>query len=259
MYIRVILSLLFIATFYTYAVAASDLNSSDAAVGIEDEFDDEFDDEFEEYSEISDPLEGFNRSMTTFNDKLFDVVLEPVVFKGYRAIVSKPVRSSISNFYSNLYYPVSFVNNLLQLKFKEASDETIRFIVNTTFGIGGLFDPARNGLGIEPSVEDFGQTLGHYGVGSGFAIVLPLFGPTNVRDLGGSFVDFYIDPIFFVNLREYNIAQNQYEGWGAVTYKQLNRFSLYDQEYKSMRKDALDLYPYLRDSYELYRDRQIEE
>ncbi len=263
-----IFAVLMLLIMFQEAIFAADNNLSIPSVNqaaddeFGDEFDDEFDDEFGDDESLQiryDPLGGFNRVMTTFNDKLFDTLLEPVVFKSYKYVVSEPVRASVNNFFNNLYYPVSLINNLLQLKFEEAHTETLRFIINTTFGIGGLFDTARDGLGIEAKSEDFGQTLGHYGVGSGFHIVLPLFGPTNLRDLGSTFVDFYASPIYYVKIREYNIVASSYEGWSAVTYRELNRFSLYDREYKLIRRDAIDLYPYIRDAYEQQRDRDIGE
>jgi len=207
---------------------------------------------------VNDPLESYNRWMTGFNNTLFDAVLEPV-FKGYDFILSEPLRVSVNNFFNNLYYPVSLVNNLLQLKFENALSETGRFIVNSTFGIGGMFDPARDALGVEPHVEDFGQTLGYYGVGGGFPIVLPFFGPTNLRDLSGDLLDFYVNPIYYVEVREYNIARNTYQGWGLVTYKEFNRFSLYEKEYMQLRKEAIDFYLFSRDAYEQSRDKLISE
>lgn len=226
--------------------------------GFEEEgFDDEFGDFPTEHS-VNDPLEGYNRWMTDFNDALYDYLLDPV-FDGYDFIFPEPIRVSINNFFNNLYYPVSLVNNLLQLKFENALDETGRFIVNSTFGFAGLFDPARDALGVEPHKEDLGQTLGYYGVGSGPYIVLPFFGPTNLRDFSGDLLDFYVNPIYYVDVREYNIVQNTYQGWGLVTYKEFNRFSLYEEEYRQIRSEAIDFYPLMRNAYEQNRDKLISE
>ena len=181
------------------AVSAS--SSSDAVDDFGAEgFADEFGDDPSKLT-VYDPLEGYNRWMTGFNNTLYDYVLNPV-FKGYDFIFPEPIRVSINNVFNNLYYPVSLVNNLLQLKFENALDETGRFIVNTTFGFGGMFDPAYEGLGVEPHVEDLGQTLGYYGVGSGFPIVLPFFGITNLRDFSGDLLDFYANPIYYVDARK---------------------------------------------------------
>ncbi len=231
--------------------------------GMDEAFDDEgFGDEFgsdETLNDVFDPLEGYNRFMTAVNDKLFDYVLDPIFIKGYNFIFPEPVRVSVNNFFNNLYFPVSLVNNLLQLKFQNALDETGRFIVNSTFGFAGLFDPAREGLGIEPHKEDLGQTLGYYGVGGGFHIVLPFFGPSNLRDFTGDLLDFYTNPIYFVEGRGYNLVRNTTESWGVAIYKEFNKISLYEKEYKQLRKDALDLYPFLRDAYEQNRNKLISE
>jgi len=250
--------------------------SDQSSMGIESEDDDfdAFDDEFEEDTfgdeefgdefsgekekEIFDPLSGYNRMMTSFNDGLYVYVLDPVLLKGYNYI-PEPVRVSVNNFFENLYYPVSVVNNVLQLKFKHTGTESLRFVINSTVGILGLFDPARSWFGIEEHQEDFGQTLGYYGVGGGFHIVLPFFGPTNLRDLAGDFIDFYVNPIYYVDIRRYNIVRNTYQGWGLITYKEFNKMSLYTKEYDNVRQDALDLYPFLRDLYEQNRQKKIEE
>ncbi len=222
---------------------------------------DAFADEYGAYptqESVDDPFETVNRWVTSFNDTLFDYVLKPV-YKGYDFIFPKPIRVSIHNVFNNLYYPVSLVNNLLQLKFDHAMSETGRFIVNTTFGFGGMFDPAYEGLGVEPHVEDFGQTLGYYGVGGGPYLVLPFFGPSNLRDFSGDLIDFYANPIYYVPQRKYNIADNTYVGWGLVTYKQFNKLSLYEQDYEALRKSAIDFYPMMRNAYEQNREKEISE
>ena len=241
----------------------SDQNGTEIA-GEDDDFDafddEEFGDEFsgEKEKEIFDPLSGYNRVMTSFNDGLYVYVLDPVLLKGYNYI-PEPVRVSVNNFFDNLYYPVSVVNNVLQLKFKYTGTESLRFVINSTVGVLGLFDPARSWFGLEAHQEDFGQTLGYYGVGGGFHIVLPFFGPTNLRDLTGDFIDFYVNPIYYVDVRRYNIVRNTYQGWGLITYKEFNQMSLYTKEYDNVRQDALDLYPFLRDLYEQSRQKKIEE
>ncbi|UFS61366.1 VacJ family lipoprotein [Sulfurimonas sp. HSL-3221] len=204
-----------------------------------------------------DPFEGYNRWMTGFNNTLFDYILNPV-FSAYDFILPEPIRVSINNIFNNLYYPVSLVNNLLQLKFDHALTETGRFIINSTFGFAGMFDTAMQ-IGVEPHVEDFGQTLGHYGVGNGFPIVLPFFGPSNLRDITGDLIDFYVNPIYYVDPRKYNIPRDTYEGWGLVGYKRFNKFSLYRKEYLQIREEALDFYPFMRDAYEQNRNKLISE
>lgn len=223
----------------------------------EDSFGDEYADE-EEKKEVFDPLSGVNRAVSNFNDALYRFILDPVLFKGYN-YVPEPVRESVNNFFENLYFPVSVVNNVFQLKFKSTGTETLRFTINSTIGVLGLFDPAQDWFGIEAHQEDFGQTLGYYGVGGGFHIVLPFFGPTNLRDLAGDFIDFYVNPIYYVDVRKYNIVNHTYQGWMLIGYKQFNKMSLYQDEYDNVRRDALDLYPFMRDLYENSRQRKIEE
>lgn len=139
-----------------------------------------------------DPLEGFNRAMYTFNDKVDTYVLKPVA-KGYRAVLPSPVRTGVSNFFGNLHDPVIMLNNLLQGKFVEAVSDFWRFVVNTTVGIYGLFDVASE-LDLVKHREDFGQTLGRWGAGEGFYVVLPFLGPSSLRDGTGDFVDWQFYP-----------------------------------------------------------------
>ncbi len=142
--------------------------------------------------ENSDPLEGFNRAMYTFNDNLDVYVLKPVA-KGYRAVLPGPVRTGVSNFFGNLHDPVIALNNLLQGKFENAVSDAWRFVANTTVGIYGLFDVASE-LGLEKHHEDFGQTLGKWGAGEGVYVVWPFFGPSTLRDTGGDIVDWQFYP-----------------------------------------------------------------
>ena len=245
----------------TATVADEDADDEFGDEFSDDGFDDDaFGDEYvtEEKKEVFDPLSGINRATTNFNDALYRFILDPVLFKGYNYI-PEPVRTSVNNFFNNLYYPVSVVNNVFQLKFKSTGTETLRFAINSTVGVLGLFDPALDWFGLEAHIEDFGQTLGYYGVGGGFHIVLPFFGPSNLRDFAGDFIDFYVNPLYYVDVRKYNIVNHTYQGWMLIGYKQFNKMSLYNQEYENVRSDALDLYPFLRDLYEQSRQKQIEE
>jgi phospholipid-binding lipoprotein MlaA len=134
-----------------------------------------------------------------------------------------------------------------------------RFGVNSTVGLFGFFDPAFTWLKLQRDDEDFGQTLGYYGMGSGFPIVLPFFGPSNLRDLTGNLVDSNLDPIYYVSYRRYNLLQNNVQALGAVTFKNLNSGSLHEREYQNLRKDAIDLYPFLQNAYEQHRKMLIKE
>lgn len=208
--------------------------------------------EFKEASldNVFDPLGGYNRFMTSVNDKLYFWVVKPVA-RGYGAAVPLSARRSVVKFFNNLLFPVRFINNVLQLKFKRAGIELVRFCVNTTAGVLGFGDPARNWFSLEAYPEDFGQTLGRYGVGSGFHIVLPLLGPSNLRDLAGLFPDYFLDPVSQIKKWEEELA--------VKSYDRLNDASLHIGEYESIKKDALDLYPFLRDAYEQNRNQKIKE
>jgi len=216
----------------------------------------EFDSELET-KKISDPFSGYNRMMTNFNDSLYMNVLKPVD-KVYKAVTYIEVRRSVDKFFKNLYFPMRFVNNILQGKFTNAGEEAGRFIINTTVGIGGLFDPAKSELNLVPHNEDFGQTLGFYGVGAGPHIVLPLWGPSNLRDVVGIFPDTAVSFVDY-NERSWWTLTDTWAGFlGVKTLEQINKYSLYSTQYDHIREDAVDLYPYLRDLYEQKRDKEIE-
>jgi len=123
-------------------------------------------DEEDDVVEVYDPFETFNRGMFWFNDKAYFYVMKPVA-KGWRWLAPEPLQLGIRNFFSNLRAPIRFVNAALQGKFRDSGHELTRFGVNTTLGIGGLFDPAKVHFGIDKKIEDTGQTLAHYGVGAG--------------------------------------------------------------------------------------------
>ena len=135
-----------------------------------------------------DPLEPMNRQIFKFNDALDRTIAQPVA-KGYQKVTPQPIRQAISNFFSNLGDLGTAANNILQLKITDATEDVMRFVMNSTFGIGGLLDFATP-AGLPKHHEDFGLTLGRWGVPAGPYLVLPLFGPSSVRDSTGYIVDF---------------------------------------------------------------------
>lgn len=143
-----------------------------------------------------DPWEGFNRKVFAFNDVVDRYALKPVA-QGYRFITPDPVETGVGNFFSNLGEIRTTLNSLLQGKGGNAGVSTGRFLINTTVGIGGLFDVATR-MDITGREEDFGQTLGAWGVGEGAYLVLPLLGPSTVRDTAGLPVDAYTYPLTYV-------------------------------------------------------------
>ena len=235
----------------------------------EEGFDDEFEDEFgAAEKEVFDPLSGYNRVMTDFNDSLYVWVLDPVA-RGYRWVLPYAARRGVKNFFHNLFFPLRFVNNALQLKIKNTGEEFLRFSINSTIGILGLWDPAKEWFDLEAHEEDFGQTLGYYGVGGGFHVVLPFLGPSNVRDMFSLYPDMQMDPVNYVENRPYNFPkqEGEYQGVSKQTLQEvdltllkiINRESLRIGQYANLKKDAIELYPFLRDVYEQNRAKLIKE
>ncbi len=140
-----------------------------------------------------DPYEDFNRQMFAFNDSLDKVVIEPVAH-GYRVVTNEPIREGVGNLTDNLNEPLTFVNHVLQGQIPDAGATFGRFVLNTTIGIGGIFDPAA-AMGIYRTKEDFGETLGKWGVQPGPYLVLPFLGSSNPRDLFGKGGDIALNPL----------------------------------------------------------------
>lgn len=198
--------------------------------------------------------------MTSFNDSFYTYVLTPTA-KGYAYVVPEVARTGINNFFTNLFFPIRFANNLLQFKFENAGKELGRFLVNTIWGFGGFMDQATNTLGMKIYREDFGQTLGYWGVGQGFHIVLPLLGPSNPRDIIGLAGDFLLSPTDRLghNTLEYKIPQNIGQAIAIDSWYKVNEYSFNPNMYEIIKRDAIDLYPYLRDAYNQKREREINE
>ncbi|NOY83612.1 MAG: VacJ family lipoprotein [Nitrospirae bacterium] len=236
---------------------------NDAQVPEEDEGFDAFEDEFTEAGipTVSDPLSAYNRAMTKFNDKFFDMLLSPAS-RGYSAVVPEGGRGGVRRFFKNLFYPLRFTNNVLQVKYEQAAVETARFLVNSTVGLLGFFDPAKEWFDLEAYPEDFGQTLGFYGVGPGFHLVLPFLGPSNLRDTIGLIPDAYMIPTTYLSAIQISGTSESDRvliAIGVESYRRLNDASLSLEEYESLRRDALDLYTFLRDAYERNRQVKIKE
>ncbi|MFC4707573.1 MULTISPECIES: MlaA family lipoprotein [Paraburkholderia] len=144
-----------------------------------------------------DPWEGLNRSIYTFNDTIDTYALKPVA-KGYVKVTPQPVRDSVTNFFANIGDVYNAANNLLQLKIADGVEDIMRIVINTVFGVGGLFDVASLAK-LPKHNQDFGLTLGHYGVPAGPYLVLPLLGPSTVRDGVGMVGNYFINPLSYVN------------------------------------------------------------
>ena len=196
---------------------------------------------------IADPLEPFNRAMFHFNDKLYFWVLKPVA-QGYGKVVPEVARIGVRNFFSNIASPVRIVNCVLQAKFVGAVKELGRFAVNTVWGIGGLMDLASdNAVNLPKQDADLGQTLGVYGLGYGFYINWPIWGPSSPRDTVGLIGDAFLNP--FTYLFELDVLA------GIKAYETVNATSLAIGDYESLKDAAVDPYVAFRDAYAQYRYR----
>ncbi|MFV1998205.1 MAG: VacJ family lipoprotein, partial [Acidiferrobacterales bacterium] len=146
-----------------------------------------------------DPYERLNRNLFTFNDGLDRYLMKPLS-KGYDTITPGPVSRGITNFFNNLGEPRNVLNAALQGKLTQTASSTVRFLINTTLGIGGFFDVARYG-GMKPHKEDFGQTLATWGMEGSSYVIIPVLGPSSVRDVIGELVDFFTYPLLYYNDR----------------------------------------------------------
>lgn len=195
----------------------------------------------------NDPLEPMNRGIYSFNKAVDKAVIKPAA-QGYRAVVPSPVRSGVRNFFSNLHDVVVLANDLLQFKLERSAADFSRIFLNTTLGVLGVFDVATH-IGIEKNREDFGQTLGYWGIGDGPYLVLPFLGPSNLRDTVGIVADGQIDPVLQVEdvpTRNGLVAVNIVD----------KREGLLDSE-KVLDTASIDEYSMLRESYLQHRKNLI--
>ncbi|MGB7406017.1 MAG: VacJ family lipoprotein [Pacificimonas sp.] len=200
-----------------------------------------------------DPWEGFNRSIYSFNDAVDGAVLKPAA-QGYRAVVPQPVRTGVSNALDNVDEPVSFINAILQGKFKRAFRAVDRFAVNTTYGVLGTTDRAAE-LGLDKQSEDFGQTLAVWGVGSGPYLVLPIFGPSSIRDAVGFGVGQVTNPWGRFQSRTLDLTTIEQGGVAAFEAVEL-RNRLIDTA-DPLLENALDPYATIKSAYIQTRTAEI--
>lgn len=218
----------------------------------EEFYDEAFEDFDEEFKAIADPLEPFNRVMFVFNDKLYFWVMKPVA-QGYSFVVPEPARVAVGRFFANIFTPIRLVNSVLQLKFRHAGTELTRFAINSTVGILGFTDPARDHWGIYTHEEDFGQTIGRYGSGPGFFITWPILGPSSARDTIGLVGDTFLNPFTYL------FAAEPVAGMAVKGYEVVNTTSLNIGVYEDLKKDAIDPYTFLRDAYHQHRENLVKE
>jgi len=213
----------------------------------EDFFDQE---EEEELFMVPDPIEGWNRMMYHFNDKLYFWILKPIAV-GYRNLVPAVARTGIKNFLYNATAPVRFVNCLLQGKWKKAEAELSRFMICTSFGILGFGNPVKNYPELNPGAEDLGQTFASWGIKGGIYIVWPFFGPSTIRDSVGSAGDLFLDPTFLINRLDVSIAI-----WSVEL---VNNTSFRIGDYEAIKEASFDPYVAIRDAYLQNRKKKIEQ
>jgi phospholipid-binding lipoprotein MlaA len=204
---------------------------------------------------IKDSFPAFNRAMFTFNDKVFHYFLKPI-YTGYNSMVPEKARVSVRNFYTNIKMPVRFFNCLFQAHFKGAGTEVLRFVINSTVGVAGFFDPAKSRFHLEKQDRDFGQTLGKYKMKPGTYIVWPFIGPSNVRDTVGLLGDGALNPLTWVSY----FFLTPIESLGNYSYDTVNDVSIdKGNTYESITKPAIDPYIALQDAYTQNRMKKIKE
>jgi phospholipid-binding lipoprotein MlaA len=193
-----------------------------------------------------DPWERMNRTTFKVNMAIDHAVARPVA-RGYKKVVPGVVRTGVSNFMDNLFYPVTMANDLLQLKFKPFGQDTGRFLLNTTVGIGGLFDPASK-VGLQKNEEDLGQTFGYWGAKPGPYFMIPILGPSDVRDGIGKIGDGFLSPLSYVN--------NNYIRYGIYGLDVIDiRYRLLPQD--ALLDEAYDPYTFLKNAYLQRREYQV--
>ena len=187
---------------------------------------------------VSDPLERMNRAFFDFNNQLYFWVFRPIS-KGYGAVAPKPVRVSLERFFANVKFPIRLVNNVLEGRLKGAGIETTRFVVNSTVGVGGLFDPAtRWNLKAQPA--DFDQTLALYRIPTGIYLHWPILGPSSVRGSVGAVGDLALSPATYLPTQ-----------WslGVEGFDKINMTSLHSDEIDALEESTFDPYVAVRSAY----------
>lgn len=221
------------------AQAGSDSGSDAWSETESDDFGDEPDD--------NDPLEIPNRMFFAFNEALDFMIIRPVAVT-YRYVVPTGVRNTLRNFLRNLRTPVTLANDLFQGNLERAEITFTRFFINSTIGMLGLFDIAADS-GFPHHEEDFGQTMGTYGAGEGFYLVLPVLGPSSLRDGTGRIIDIFLDPLTYLAPQEFNLGRAAATG---IDYRSRNI-----EELDELKADSLDFYARIRSLYRQYRTNEI--
>ncbi len=205
-----------------------------------------------EFDKTNDPLEPMNRKILDFNLFLDRILIKPAA-QGYRWVVPEYGRNRLRNFLDNLNEPVIFINDTLQGQFSRANTTAGRFLFNSTFGIGGLWDRASQ-IGMEKQTGDFGQTLYSWGVPDGPYLVLPILGPSNPRDAIGIAVDSYLDPFWYGLTVHYGATSSGLYRWVAMGIDERSRNI---ESFDEIQKNAIDLYAQLRSLWRQHRASEL--
>ena len=198
-----------------------------------------------------DPLEPINRQVFAFNHSLDNRVALPLA-TFYRSAAPEPFRVHLHYFLTNLQLPVTAANDILQLHFERSGEAVGRFAVNSTIGIGGVFDVATD-WGMPNHREDFGQTMGWYGIGEGLYVIMPLGGPASARDIAGSVVDGYINPLGYIQWKH----KNYYWSWPLRLLSFVDSRSPSVDALREIQRSSIDLYATTRSLYRQSRDAEI--
>jgi len=265
-YSKLLAAAFILALFATAAISvpawADELESPAATSSAEDDFSDfedfdQFEHEYDTAPDVADPLYPINYAMFHFNDFLYHNVGKPAARLWDWAAPRQP-RQWVSNFFTNLLFPVRFVNNLLQGKWDAAYMETSKFMMNTTWGCLGLFDVSgtmkKRWDPERPTADGFGQTMGKAGIGHGIYLYWPIIGPSSLRETAGWWVDAQLDPLTYGDLSFIEFA-------AIRSFKNLNKLSLelVGNEYETLTEGAVDPYAAVRDGYLRFRAKKVKE
>ncbi len=183
-----------------------------------------------------------------FNDNLYHFILTPIT-KKYKAVTPLFIRKSTKNFFYNIFFPQRFINAVLQGKFKKAGLEFEIFIINSTIGALGFARPAQNAFKLKTSQKDLGQTFGTYNIGQGCYLVLPLIGPSTLRDSIGNIGDSFLNPINYLDYGKTTM--------GLKIFNRINSISFKIDDIELLRKTAIDPYLAMKNAYIQHRSSQI--
>jgi len=230
------------------ALLSLSLSASVASAQVQDELDDSG---FAPEDEITDPWESMNRGTFWFNDQVDINVLEPVA-RGYEEYIPEPVRTGIGTFFMNLRYPQYLVSDIVQGKITQAGEHTGRFLINSTVGLAGLIDVAKD-VGLPDHQEDFAIALAYHGVPPGPYLVLPILGPSNIRDGVGLIVDGFLDPIGWIGYSNLSAGSKLAIAASTLGLKLVHTRAGLIQAVETSKESSVDYYLFVQGAYYQYR------